>query len=364
MYELFQGDSTSPIGGLAIPELRRVRAGLQESIEKVRRYRAINPLYLNNSNPLIRLLGSLDVPLSLDPATYVDRVEDLTYRSARAQFFTSSVSTGRVFEPGIFYGSSVSEMILISSEAFDLKDIESDWPNLRPISVISHPCTDLNLHVPDGTFSSAESGTAVIAINLPMLALQYKMWRRWERGAFKEESPRTIGQFLMAHPLPNMLYSHIDVAIFNRVFCAAFEIQPPVVRRRHPFYLIDWTTEIDAIIRTYLTAMRTRKAEVHAMIQHMPTVGYASRYDTLALPEMPFTYQTMPAIILARLRMVMFTVQMSHALGNPKDFTMLSYLNRFFRKMESMNVLASVLPAAVYEQTNLIIDQGIKPYLR
>lgn len=363
MYDLFHAGPGTPVGGLAIPEFRRVREGLQRSIEKVRIYRSVNPMGLRADHPLIRLLMSVNVSLALEPEHYVDRVSDRTYDLARVLGFTSPVSVGKVFTPSMFYGTGVSDLILVTDEAFDLTTIESTWQDLRPIRVISHPQTDLRLHVPDGKFSSVEDGTAVVVVNIPMLALQYKMWRRWERGTFAAESPRTVAQFLMAHPLPNMLYSHIDIAIFNRAFALAFGVPMAPTTSRHPFFLIDWQNEVDAALTTYLTQMQKRRAEMDAVIASMPTVGYPSRFDTLRLPEMPFTYQTMAAIIAARCMPVMFHIQLADKFGNPKDHAVRAYLRRFFHKAENTNVVKNNLAEPIRSEVQAIIRDGILPFV-
>ena len=363
MYDLFHPEGTTNSGGLALPALRRIRDGLLASIDKVRQYRAINPQTLNAAHPLIRLLQSVNVSLALEPEYYVDRVTDITFNLARVLGYTSPVSVGHVFSPSMFYGTGVSDLILATDEPFDLTNIEQTWPSLRPIRVIAHPLTDLRLHVPDGKFTAEQPGVAVIAINIPMLALQYRMWRKWERGSLAAESPMTVAQFLMGYPLPSMLYSHLDVAIFNRIFSLAFDVPMPKIRSRHPFFLIDWESEMDQVIREYLVQMHKRRANMDQMIHAMPTVGYPSRYDTLRLPEMPFTYQTMALVIAARVMPVMFHLQFIDQTQNPQDFETKAYLQRFFRKVENTSVLRTNLAEPVRTEVLEIIQSGILPFL-
>lgn len=363
MYELYQPGPGNPIGGLAIPDFRRIKDGLRESIEKVRRYRAINPMTLNASYPLIRLLMSVNVSLSLPPDQYVDRVSDIAYDLARTMQFASPVSVGRPVSPSMFYGTGVTDIVLGVSEPFDLTNIEERWQDLQPIRVISHPLTDLWAHVPDGKFSSQDKGVAVVVINIPMLALQYRMWRRWERGTFAQESPRTLAQFLMAHPLPNMLYSHLDVALFNRALAMTFNIPLPRYTDRHPFFQIDWHAQTDKVLELYLKAMVSRRAEIDAVIKAFPTVSFESRYDVIRWPDIPFTYQSMHACIAAYALPTMFHLHLADQYNMPKDHAARAYLRRFFNKAENMNVLRNNLPLVVRNEIEAIVEQGILPFI-
>lgn len=363
MYELFNDRVISSTGGSNYPEFRRVRDGLRASIDKVRQYRVDNPMSLTASHPLVRLLMSVNVPLSLDKEVYRDLVSEVTYRLARNMRMSSPVSRGDVFTPSMFYGDGVSDVVLLHDEEFDITDIESTWRDLQPIRVLYHPKTDLNLEVPDGRFASEETGLSVVTINLPMLALQFKYWRAWERGVVADESPRTVMMFLQAHPLPNMLYSHLDCAIFNRVFSRFFDLPLPKVKSRNPYYLINYSTEVDAVIDKYLTQMANRRADFDTLIDHMPVAGYDSRYETLRLPNVPFTYQYIWAVIIARLAQTMFMVQIDFANHSPRNRTAMAYLKRFFTKVDQNNALLVALPTDRYQEIKAVIDEGIKPYL-
>lgn len=362
MYELFHEGPTQQ-GGLVFPEFRRVKEGLRRSIVEVQKYRLDNPMSLTATHPLIRLLLSLNVPLSLPPDVYCDRVAEVTYALARNLQFTSSVSRGKLHTPSMFYGDNVSDIVLVHDEAFDLYEIESRWKDLHPIRVLYHPQTDLRLHVPDGKVASSESGMAVISINLPMLAVQYRMWRQWERGVVAQESPRTVMMFLQAHPLPNMLASHLDCAIFNRLFALYFGMEMPEVRTRHPFYLIDWRKEVDAVLLKYLDAAAARRMDFNAMVDTMPTAGYDTRYETLRWPEMPFTYQVTWALVIARLATVMFLVRFGADNTIARNRQELNQLNRFIVRLRQMKALEPNLPPAELAVVNSVIDAGIVPYL-
>lgn len=362
MYDLFQERATTT-GGVVFPEFRRIRDGLRASIARVVQFRQDNPMGLAAAHPLVRLLMSLNVPLSMEPMIYRGYVAELTYPLARSFRFASTASQGQVFTPSMFYGDNVSEAILLHKEDFDLTGIEDRWKDLQPIRVLYHPQTDLNLHVPDGRHPSVESGMAVVAINLPMLALQYKLWRRWERGAVVDESPRTVMQFLMAFPLPNMLYSHLDTAIFNRLFSIYFEQPMPEVRQRHSFRLIDWHHEVDDVLLKYIGTMERRRADFDTLIEAMPTAGYDTRFESLQLPNMPFTYQWIWTVVIARLAPVMFMVQFASRNQSPRNRTELAYLKRFFTRVDQAKMLRVPLPSERYQEALAIIEQGILPYL-
>jgi hypothetical protein len=362
MYDLFQEAPTQQ-GGLVFPEMRMIREGVRQTITKVQQYRLANPMSLTGTHPLIRLLLSVNIPLSLPTEVYYDRVTETTYNLARNLQFTSPVSRGKLHSPSMFYGDNVSDIVLVHDEVFDLNGIESRWKDLQPIRVLYHPQTDLGFNVPDGRFSSVESGIAVISINLPMLAVQYRQWRQWERGVVAAESPRTVMMFLQAHALPNMLDSHVDGVLFNRLFAQYFGVDMPEVKSHNPFFIYDWRPKIDAVLSKYLDAAAARRMDFDTMIDTMPTIGYTSRYETLRWPQMPFTYQVTWALVLARLANVMFLTRFAADNQIHRNRSTLNDLNRFFSKVRQLKALEQSLPPDELGVVNQIIDTGIIPYL-
>ncbi len=362
MYELLRPPTVSRSGGLAIPQFRRVRDGLMMGIQRIQDHHRNNPKYLAAQHFLVRLLGSLNISHQLDDNIFVDRVSDYCLEQAMSMRIPSTIYRGKITSPGLFYGANVDEVLIAHTDSFDVSKAVEDWANLQPLKVLAHPYCDFDLAIPNGKGHSQGSGVAVIAIDIPKLALQYKCWRRWERGVNKD-SPQSVMQFLLAFPIPNMLQSQTNIAILNRVMLNYFGGQPPIGRAAHSFYVTNWAKEIDAICQYYLAFIEKRSFTFNDIIEVMPALGPDGMHEALKLPEETFSNNIQWAVVMARLLPTAWLVRMNSDYGNQNNGRSLNYLYRYLNYIEINQGLRIALPEKHFNEVKYIIDEGIRPYL-
>lgn len=361
MYHLLQQSPLQLGGGMIYPEFRRIRDGLQLSVSRIKQYRRTNPRYLPGGHVLLRLLNSIPLSMHLDDQTYNDKIADNALLFTQSLKFTSALSKGQVWRPGPFLGKESTEVLIATTDTWDVKAGMANWEELSPIRFLHHPMNTLRLPVPDGQFASTEAGVAVITINVPMLACQYRKWRKIT-GAV-DESPRTLGQFLQAYPLPNMLDSQIDLAILNRLMSLYFGVEPEAQTYRHPFYLTDWSDDVDRVLEKWLTHAAAKRWDFDTLVSHIPTVCSENLHHVLKLPEQAFSTQIQWAVLLARLAWVVFLVQFNRSTENARNQGYLNYLKRWIRYMDQNTTMRSAMPADLYEDVIVMINHGIDPFL-
>ncbi len=361
MYQLLQESPLQLGGGLIFPEFRRIGDGLRLSVQRVKEYRRKNPRYLPGNHILIRLLNSIPMSYTLDAKTFNDKVADNALLFTQSFKMTSALSKGQVWRPGPFLGKEVTEVIVANIDSWDVDAGMANWEELAPIRYLYHPMSTLKLPVADGQFASAEAGVAVITINVPMLACQYRAWRK--AYSVVDESPRTIGQFLQAYPLPNMLDSQLDIAILNRLMGRYFGTTPVGEPFRHPFYLTDWSSEVDDVLDKFLDQAGPKRWDFDTLVSHIPTVCHENLHHALQLPEMAFSTQFQWAVMLSRIALVTFLVQHNRTTENHRNAKYLNYIKRWLRYMDTNTTMKSAMPADLYEDVSVLIDYGIVPYL-
>lgn len=361
MYQLLQESPLQLGGGLIFPEFRRISDGLRLSVQRVKEYRRKNPRYLPGNHILIRLLNSIPMSYTLDAKTFNDKVADNALLFTQSFKMTSALSKGQVWRPGPFLGKEVTEVIVANIDSWDVDAGMANWEELAPIRYLYHPMSTLKLPVTDGQFASAEAGVAVITINVPMLACQYRAWRK--AYSVVDESPRTIGQFLQAYPLPNMLDSQLDIAILNRLMGRYFGTTPVGEPFRHPFYLTDWSSEVDDVLDKFLDQAGPKRWDFDTLVSHIPTVCHENLHHALQLPEMAFSTQFQWAVMLSRVALVTFLVQHNRTTENHRNAKYLNYIKRWLRYMDTNTTMKSAMPADLYEDVSVLIDYGIVPYL-
>ena len=349
-------------GGLVNMPYDRVKLGLDRNIKMIHDYYRNNPAYIKSNHFLVKLLMGLNISHLLDDLLYVGKVEDWSLNFSMAMKMTSATYRGKLFRPGHFYGPYVDEVLISDTDKFDVAEASKQWSELTPIRVLSHPFTDMDMALPNGKAHRDESGVAVIAINIPMLALQYKCWRRQDRDRINE-TPQTVQQFLQEFPIPNMIESQTNVAMLNRAMTMFFGGVLPAKKRAHPMYLTNWSEEVDRAIRYWFRFVEQRDLRFGDMINVFPHVGTTPLLETLKLPDEAFTVQIQWAVVMARLAVMTFLVQFDYEHNHGINKGQLNRLRRWLDLIELNRGMRQALPADIYEQTQYIIDNGIRPFL-
>lgn len=298
---------------------------------------------------LVRLLHSIDVPMSLSTERYMANVESMCLKLSMALKMTSSIYRGHVFN-GIFYGEGSREVLVAwqSDHRVATLDAIDDWRKVVPIRCVRHSLTSLNLELPDGTPRYATPDISVFLIDLPLLAWQYRRFRQEEIAIQKVEggNQRSTQQFVHMFVLPNMLGSQLDLAIFNRYRHKLNNWPIHDVRSySHPFQLINYTDRVDAFIDQALTELMRSPRDFTTTMKTIDMVSQPTLFDVVQFPALPPTQQVMWAIAIARLPLILFLFKFNDNNPNTKNR---SEVNKILRsvKMYRRNSMMKALSTA------------------
>jgi hypothetical protein len=319
MYTLFNETIWGSSGvTITYPKYEQALKGLRLNLERVVDYNRQYPRATNSNHFLVKLLQSLNVPLSMDVNIYRDRVTEVAEGVGMALNLTSSLYRGRVFSPGVFYGKGSYEIIIAHSEDWDITNIEDEWEDYRPVTFLTHPKTDLGIDLPEGLQNSSETGLSVILVNVPMLACQYKMWRlrEWTQN---NEAQRTKMQFVASYPLTNALYSQLDLAILNRFQHIYRGESTARSLLRRPFALTDWYPNVDFALDQMSVDFRKRKMSFDQALMWIKGVSNWTLRDAVRIPAMAPTRQVVWALGMARASLVKFLLDWTVETGNDRN---------------------------------------------
>ena len=363
MYRLFQESPQINKGSVILPEFIYVRGFYLRQLAVLKAYYHEQVRNVPNEHILIKLLFGLNVSFRRDYQNYVDIAGDLAVGLSSQLRMTSSLNHGFAFEKGPFYGSGVTEILIATDSEFDVEDAVVNWRDLEPITVLRHPFTDLSLGRPDGQYeASDETGIAVIAINVAMLALQYRRWVEEEKYA-SEDTKQTMHQFVSRYPLTNMVASHLDVAVFNRLAATLNEEPTQPFKRVHPFYIPDYTDKVDRVLEKLLDIQRSRRTAFDHMLAAIPLITADTMLDAMRLPQVVPTRQIKWALIVARIPLIKFLVKLNNDTQNPTNKMYLSKLRLALREMRSDRTLHQGLSRALLEEIETDIGNKIEAYL-
>lgn len=357
MYSLFNSLPETLSAVTRVSGWNNLRDGLKRNLDTVIKYYHTHPMAVESDHFLVRLIQSIDVPLSLNIERYYDNVQAMSLNLSMALKMTSSIYRGQVF-PGVFYGPSSAEVLIAENEDFDWEDAEVNWKTQVPIRVLRHPITDLGLKLPDGRDNSTDSGLAVLVVNIPMLAVMYRSFRlaQVKREQEENENQMSTMQFVHMYVLPNMLFSHLDHVLFNRIHALSQGAPLGEAKRPHSFPLVDWDHRVFQWQSQQLELMEKQGRDFRGMMHEVPMVSVENLDLLMRLPQMVPTQQVVWALSIARLPALDFLVRVSRAGASTTNRNEVNYVLRQI-KMYKRNSMMKVLTPDVHTDVMFEISQ-------
>lgn len=331
--------------------------GLKRNIAQVKEYYRLNPTAVESNHFLVRLLQSITVPHALSLDNYYDSVDTIALNLSMALGMTSSIYSGKVFD-AVFYASGNKEILLASDAIFDYKKAHEDWQNISAIQVLRQPMTDLQLGIPDGKMKSREIGLSVIAVNIPMLAVQYRAFRQNEDTIFEtlQDSERSIMQFIRMYVLPNMLDTHVDQVLFNRIANLQQNKSNQQGQRSHSFVMPDYTSRVDVVYQSILNNLEKTSQDFWGIMKNIPVVNKPNMELAMYLPQIAPTRNCLWALSIARIPVIKFLFLASINNPNTRNQQEVDQIRRAVLSYQSGSVMRSMLPNELFIEVQKDID--------
>lgn len=356
MYNLFNKLSNIGQGYSRPSDWPYIQGQLKRNLDIVTTYFRENPTAVESSHFLVRLLHSITVPKSQNIERYYNNVDAMAMNLSMALKMTSPLHYGSIFN-GVFYGKGNSEILIANTDPFDYNEAILDWENLRPVEVLRHPMSDLCLKIPDGHNVWAEEGIAVININILMLAVMYRSFRLNENYITGDrDSQKSIMQFIRMYVLPNMLYSHLDYALFNRFNNHLSNKPMGDVRKKHPFYLVDMSKRVDNVYVELLKDIQRANRDFATMLKSIPVITSKNLEEALLLPDFVKTRQIVWALTVARLPATVCLFKLATDSNGSRNQTEINIVLRNSQLIKYDNLLKVVLPRRLYTEVSEDVD--------
>ncbi len=361
MHSLFSINREFNQGLPMFPAWEWLRRGLTQNLNKTVAYYRRFPGRVDGSHFLIKLIYTMAMPRNLSEDRFYAVAQSKALPVSQNLRMTSSLSRGDLFD-GVFYGDGVKEILIAHDENFDYRWAAQNWRNLQPIKVLRHPKSDIGINVPDGVSNSDEEGLAVIAINVPMLVLQYQQFTIYEEELtdITGESPRGVTHFIYSYPLTNMLYSHLDVAIFNRLYNLLIGAPVGESRIKHSFALPDYSQKLMEIQLNQIRALERNPRRFDAMLKMIPMVSSPDLSELSTLPDTAPTRQVVWALVASRLQYLNFLLAASPDKARLRNGVELNRIQRIFMLFDLDLSYKSKFPIDLYLEIRRDIDKIMK----
>lgn len=247
---------------------------------------------LNSNHLLMKLLYAIStVPFNGDLLTYIDRVTSDCERICGGLGITSSYSRGRIHKEGHFYAGCQEIITFVRSEKWNWMSLWNNWRTVPAIEVYEHPITALTIFEPAVMNAAVldTPGLAVVNIDIPLLACQWRMW--------KASNPFDNNEmFITSVLLPGMMRSHLDQVMFNKVLLKRGLIEECRVRSNLVFAQTPVGQHADEIIKDALSKILGRKMSANQILSSIPTIYYGNALDSGSFPSTTPTIQILWAI--------------------------------------------------------------------
>lgn len=339
-------NTNSPVGQATIvpPSWRHIKDGLTRNYSTVMNYYNNRVMAVRSNHLLIRLLTGLGVSYSHHIERYHQIVEAKSLSYSMGFKLTSSLYRGALFK-NVFYGENVTEVLMATDEVFNPYEAYDNWKTLKPVKCVYHNRSDLDLLLPNGKTSGTEEGLAVISINIPMLAIQFRAFLEETYKYFLEDNAllSPASHFIHMYVLPGMLESQLDIALFNRAYNISIGRPMTQATKQHPFYITDYSVEVDKHYTKIVDYLKTNDKDFKSVFETLQAFS-GNFNEILRLPEIASTRQVAWTEVISRLNCIDFLTSVTQDKGWRRNAASMNMFKRTFTMFASDATIKHALP--------------------
>ena len=176
------------------------------------------------------------------------------------------------------------------------------------------------------------------------------------------KKPDDITKFLIDYPLFNLMKSHTDVALFNRIHNVLRNVPSDPYNSKISLATIDNTKYADATATVFVSQIIKSPVRFDEIIQNMPTVFNKDYLNVIRLPDIAKTRQVKTVLVGARLKLFEFLLEVNARQNSSINRSWLNIINNELRYLTTENILKYGLQSETDEQVRnirrLLVDAG------
>lgn len=339
------------------PDLPYLRRMYQREIATLQFYYQNRVYAVKNQNLLVRMIQHIDTPMDYNVDQFIEVTRTRAPYIAKAFRLTSEIDYGNIHS-GPFYGEDTNEILLYNDEYFNPIYFEKNWKRIVAVSCIWHPRSDMGFMLPNGRPSSTDVGLAVSAINIPLLALQYREFLK-EQLLQRQDKQSMLGpnHFVHMYVLPNMMYTHTDIVIINRMMNLFYNRAMGVSKHKHPFPIVQYENKLDNVLLKIIDEYKDRPMEYPWLLNIIPGISKNSGLETLQLPDIPPTRQVWWSMVLSRLDIIKFLIDLGGTESIRRNMVHLNQLKKILHRLMRENIYSQTLPFVDLKPINEKIEK-------
>ena len=358
MYKLFTKLFEANNSIIKPPGFELIKRIYQREILNIVNYYHNRVYAVQSQHFLCRLLDIASISSTYDLDRYLEIALARSPYVAKHFKFTSDLSYGE-FKDGVFYGPGHQELIIYNEEYFDRYEAYKNWRNVQAIRVLDHQISDSSLLLPTGKKNTSAEGFVSITINLPLLLVQYKgfMAEQAVKQNLNNDSLLGVTHFVHMYVLPNMLYSHIEIVILNRLLNLYYGAPMSEPLKRHPFPVVNYDGKLDKILYYILEHIERAGIYYYSLLKNVPSIFMNDMQQVLLMPDIAKTRQQWWSMLTTRMKVMQFLIDVG---GERAIRSNGVYINRAkvdYKRLLDENIIKVMLPENMYYDQVKFIEQ-------
>lgn len=349
MYALFNSYQRAYKGHLEIPLWNDVEKRFVADVDRVVEYYRYGSFAAKNTNLIVRLIQSMNVPIQYPVERYHEVAAARALFVSNAFGITSAINVGRIHQGEFYHGCDEIILAHLGENQFISADQAQGWRDFQAVKVLDHPVSNLKFMLPNGIHHNTEQGLAVIAIDVPLLMVQYRefLYDQQRRNFEQDGAHYGVTHFVYKYVFPNMLYSQTDLVLFNRLYNLWLGKPHGDSVRRHPFYLTDHSDVLDRALRQILRRVESTPMPYTDVLRQLPRLFNDHQLD---MPDIAETRQVWWALWLTRQKAMRFLWDVPGESGRRQNGTWINRLKVESRELIRENVMGTRTPESVRDE--------------
>lgn len=263
-----------------------------------------------NRSILTQILTNITEEFTGDLSDYMRRVDRVGTDLSRTLGLVSNYGEGKLFNSTLYPGCN-EIFIQARNEDYMWSDLWYSWRTIPSVTVVDHPFTDLTYFEPGVTNPARVEGDglAIFHVDIALLYIQWQFFMSSNPGV-------TVEFFLTSVVYPNMMKSHMDIVMFNRVMLRMGLIKEcKVTKSNLMFNQQSLDQEMDRIVDTVLKNIDGRRLTYGQMVSAVPSIFGEDYLSSTDDPGLMPTIQSMWVTLAMRFKRLAYILYLGRKQG-------------------------------------------------
>lgn len=335
-----------------IPAMRNsLFKNVNRELKRVKGYLRNRDKFVHSNHIFLKTLRTFNIDPTLELFEYHDKViknvEDVAKANGINTMLNTPMSTSKMSH---LYGQDVTEVYLMINNKVDLMTIEDDWESKPSVKVLRHDVTNIDL-TPMGKDYDGGFGYAVLKVDLVLMMHQYRLWYLKQLRS-KADFLKPTTAFISNHVISNMLDSHFNMAMFNRLVALYRGVDVWETKTKIPFPTANFTRQMDKYLFKLIGILNCRRMYYGEYLKQIAlldvdldqeSLNTTSALDLAMLPNVITSRQTTWIYVLARIPFLSFMLELDYDLGGRKNRRDANIIKRFFTRSKNSRLFEGKL---------------------